>query len=77
MVVKSYSTTEDAMTKRDATAAFIEHVTLIRAHLATVAAKLEERVDETRTPDWADVGDLAHVSSELADVVAFVNGEDR
>jgi len=65
------------MTKRDATQAFIEHVELIRSHLATIETRLQERIDETRTPDWADVGDLAHVSSELGDVVAFVNGEDR
>ena len=65
------------MTKRDATDAFIEHADLIRQHLTTINAKLQERIDETRSPDWADVGDLAHVSSELADIVAFVNGDDR
>lgn len=65
------------MTKRDATQAFIEHADLIRQHIATLSAKLQERIDETRSPDWADVGDLAHVSSDLADIVAFVIGEDR
>ena len=62
---------------RDATQATIEHTEAIREHLETIRAELEKTIAETDSPTWADVGTLAHISSELRDIVAFIRNEDR
>jgi len=63
--------------KRDATDAYIRNVENIREHLDVIRAEVDRMIADTDSPTWADVGDLAHVSSELRDVVTFLTGEDR
>jgi hypothetical protein len=62
---------------RDATQATIEHNDSIEASLETIRAELASRIAEIKAPTWADVGDLAKVSSDLRDVVAFMRNEER
>ena len=54
--------------------AYVLRMEGIREQLETISNALTDRV----SPDdvtWGHVGDLAHVHSELADIVAFLTGE--
>ncbi|MBT3265711.1 hypothetical protein HN371_01085 [Candidatus Poribacteria bacterium] len=62
---------------RDATQATIEHNDSIEASLEAIRAELASRIAEIQSPTWADVGELAKVSSDLRDVVAFMRNEER
>jgi hypothetical protein len=60
----------------DPKAAFAVRATEIEQHLAQLQTAITERREDTegRDVDWADVGDLAEIASQLENTVRFATG---
>ena len=71
-------------TKRTATEAYNEHTERARQHLKRIMEGLGSHSARTATtpagtyeatPDWGDVGDVAHLADLLAEAARFINNE--
>ena len=71
-------------TKRTATEAYNEHTETARQHLKRIMEGLGAHIARTATtpagthsatPDWGDVGDLAHLNELLEQAARFINND--
>lgn len=64
--------------KQTATDAFLERVHQIRELLDIIRAAADEHFEvDPESVTWGHVGNVAHIASELRDVVAFIRNENR
>ena len=78
-------TEETTMKKRTATQAYNEHTERARQNLKRIMEGLGTHIARTgttpagthtgATPDFGDVGDLAHLNELLEEAVRFINNE--
>ena len=65
------------MASRTAKTAYNDNRHAINAQITALCTALTKMDAEAGDdPNWADVGTAAHIKSQLADILAFVSGED-
>jgi len=65
-------------TKEKAVDAFVDRVHEIRELLDIIRAAADEHFEvDPENVNWGHVGNVAHIASELRDVVAFIRNEER
>lgn len=60
---------------KTATDTYNEYCKTIQRQMLELTKLLQARANTPGTKDYADVGDFAHVSGQLAEVIEFLKGE--